>query len=86
VNYAKDWQPAEVTAEDLIGNISRGYAYSAQFVDGYRKTPNFIRCGILAADFDHGPSLDEALESAFIRQHAAFIYTTASHTAENRRH
>jgi hypothetical protein len=86
VNYAKGWQPVDVTAEDLIGNISQGRAYSAQFVGGYRKTQNFIRCGILAADFDHGPSLEEALKHEFIQNYASFIHTTASHTAERNRY
>ncbi|SHI13573.1 plasmid replication protein, CyRepA1 family [Bradyrhizobium erythrophlei] len=86
VNYAKDWQPMDVIDEDFIGHISQGRAYSAQFVDGYRKTRNFIRCGFVAADFDGGPSLEEALDHAFIRQHASFVHTTASHTAVKHRY
>lgn len=85
VNYAKNWQPVSATPEDLIGHITLGHAYSAQFVGGYRKATKFISTGFLAADVDHGLTLQEANDHAFVRHHGALIHTTASHTEEKHR-
>jgi hypothetical protein len=85
VNYAKNWQPVDVTPEELIAHITLGQAYSAQFIGGYRKATKFVCAGFLAADVDRGLTLQDADDHAFVRHHAALIHTTASHTEQNHR-
>jgi hypothetical protein len=85
VNYAVAWKPSEVTEANLIAHIRQGFAFTAQFRDGYRKTANFICSDFVAADFDDTLTLEEAKASPFIQQHCAFLYTTPSHTADHHR-
>ena len=40
VNHATDWQNTSLTLDELIQSIQDGYAFSAQFKIGYRKTTN----------------------------------------------
>jgi hypothetical protein len=85
VNYAVAWKPSEVTEANLITHIRQGFAFTAQFRDGYRRTANFICSDFVAADFDDTLTLEEAQASPFIQQHCAFLYTTPSHTTEHHR-
>jgi FkbM family methyltransferase len=68
-----------------VRKIGLGHAFSAHFKDGYRKTPNFICSDVIAADIDRDWTIEEMLEADFIRENAAFLYTTASHTPERHR-
>jgi hypothetical protein len=79
------WIANEIDLDMWIQHVTAGHAFAPQFKDGYRKGGNFICAGFLAADFDEGVTLDEARNNAFINAHAAFIYTTASHTNESHR-
>lgn len=85
INYAINWEPSEVTAEELIAHIRQGFAFTAQFRDSYRKTANFICSDFVAADFDGTMTLDEAQALPFVRQHCSFLYTTPSHTTDHHR-
>lgn len=85
INYAVDWQPCEITAAELIVHIRQGFAFTAQFRDGYRKTANFICSDVVAADIDGTMTLEEAQALPFVREHCSFLYTTPSHTADHHR-
>jgi hypothetical protein len=85
VNLGKGWEPFELSAEEIVERIGRGFAMAPQYRGGHRKTVNFTCSGFLAADVDHGLTLEEAKDHAFVRHHAALIHTTASHTEEKHR-
>jgi hypothetical protein len=82
VNFGKGWEPRELSVSEFAETIARGFAVAPQYHGGRRKTANFMRVGFLAADVDRGQTIEEARDNAFVRQHAALIHTTASHTAE----
>jgi hypothetical protein len=84
-NHGRGWEPVEVSAPEYADAVSLGWAISAQFLSGHRKTKNFICAGFLAADVDDGMTLQEAQDHAFVRHHAGFIHTTASHTEARHR-
>jgi hypothetical protein len=84
-NHGKGWNPFELTAPEVGETIRLGLPISAQFLNGHRTTGNFKCVGVLAADVDDGMTLQEAQDHAFVRLHAGFIHTTASHT-EARHH
>jgi hypothetical protein len=85
VNLGKGWEPFELSADEIAERIGRGLAMAPQYRGGHRKTANFICSSFLAADVDHGMTLQEAQDHAFVRHHAAFIHTTVSHTEEKHR-
>lgn len=71
----------------LVSAIQHGHAYTAQH-NRYRKATNFICGQHVALDFDTGDyrsSFDYLLQDDFIKNHAAVLHTTSSHTAENPR-
>lgn len=82
VNQSNGFIPADLTPEQLADSISKGYAFSYQFENAHRKADNFICSDIIAADFDAGMTLDEALNNEFFINNASILYTTASHTPE----
>ena len=82
VNHATDWQNTSLTLDELIQSIQDGYAFSAQFRFGYRKTTNFICSDMIAADIDSSWTIEQILAEPFVKNNAAFLYTTASHTGE----
>lgn len=85
VNQSKAFKPADLTPQQLADSVSNGFAFSYQFKKSYRKTDNFICSDIIAADFDGGMTLDEALHDEFFINNASILYTTARHTPENNR-
>ena len=85
LNPAKNWQNLDLTADELAQHIKLGHAFSAHFRESHRKTQNFICSGFAAADIDGTLSIDEALEFSFVRDFAAILYTTPSHTNEKNR-
>ncbi len=81
-----------LTARGLLEEIRRGHAFAATHrklrhrrADGnmsrYRCRENFLSAQHLALDFDDRGFAD-LLAEPFIRDHAAFLYTTASHTPD----
>jgi len=84
-NLAENWQPMELTLDGFIGHVRKGHAFSAHYRERYRKTANFICSDVVAADVDGGMTIAEALEIPFVRDNAAFLYTTPSHTDEHPR-
>ena len=84
-NHGKGWNPFDLTAPEVEETIRLGLPISAQFLNGHRKTKNFKCAGVLAADVDDGMTLQEAQDHAFVRHHAGFVHTTASHTEARHR-
>jgi hypothetical protein len=84
-NHGRGWEPVEVSAPEFENAVSLGWAISAQFLNGHRKTENFICVGFLAADVDDGITLKAALDHAFVRHHGGLIHTTASHSEARHR-
>lgn len=82
---ASGWQNFEQTAEFLLQHIVAGFAFAPHYRDGYRKGPNFIQAGFLAADFDGTSTIEKARDHAFIRAYSGFLYTTASHSDDEHR-
>ncbi len=85
IPYATGFRSIDVSIDELIDLIKKGYAFSAQFKNGYRKTENFICSDFVAVDIDSGLTLEEAKSNEFIQSNALFIYTTPSHTEKANR-
>lgn len=85
INLAANWVQHKLTCEQLLDHIRAGHAFSAHFKNEYRKSDNFICSDVIAADIDHGFTLEEALDDIFIKTYASFIYTTPSHTDDHHR-
>lgn len=81
-NQSRGFKPFDLTPQELADCISQGYALSYQFKNSHRKADNFTCSDIIAADFDAGITLDEALTNDFFINNASILYTTASHTPE----
>jgi hypothetical protein len=79
-NHGKGWDPFELLAQQFDESIRLGLPIAPQYRGGHRKTLNFEKAGFLAADVDHGMTLEEVQDHAFVRHHAGLIHTTASHT------
>ncbi len=76
---ASDFVNVEMTQQELADHINNGHPFCAQHKNR-RKRSNFLGSDVLAVDIDKGMRLDDVLNSAFVRQHAAIVYTTPSHT------
>jgi len=74
------FQNVDITADQLAAYVQRGHAFCAQHKNGWRRSANFTTSGFLAADIDHGLTLEAAIADPFVQQYASFIYTTPSHT------
>lgn len=85
VNLAMDWLPSNVTADDLANHVTSGFAFTAHFKDGYRRTTNFECADFIAADFDGTMRIEDALVLPYVQKYASFIYTTPSHREEEHR-
>ena len=79
-SYAEGFKNEELISAEIIEHIKKGYPFTAHFADGYRRTENFVCSDFIAADIDSGLTIQEALDSAFIKNFAAFVYTTPSHS------
>ncbi|MBS7803166.1 hypothetical protein KIH24_01120 [Rhizobiales bacterium TNE-4] len=80
--YAEGFIASELTISEFINHVRRGYAFTAHFEDGYRRTENFVCSDFIAADIDSGLTVQEALGSPFIQDFATFLYTTPSHSED----
>lgn len=77
----EEFSNLELTIKEIAGQISFGHPFCAQH-KGRRKSANFIRSDVLAVDIDEGMLISEAMAHPFVRDHAAIVYTTPSHTDE----
>ena len=85
VNQALNWHSVELTLDNLISEIGKGKAFSAQFKGGHRKGSNFSCSDVIAVDIDGGLSIEDALDNSYITSNASFLYTTPSHTETEHR-
>lgn len=85
LSLGKGWESVDYSINQLESSVKKGFAFSAQFVDGHRSRNKFKEAGFLAIDIDEGMSLDDALENDYIKSNASLIYTTPNHTADNNR-
>lgn len=76
------YQNADLNQEELAESINQGFAFCAQHKDGHRKSANFTEAGFLAVDIDSGLSVQAALDNSFVKDYAAILYTTPSHTED----
>lgn len=82
-----DFKNVDIPIEEFIKAIQHGYSYTAQHRN-YRKADNFVFGQHIGLDFDTDDatsSIDYLSTVQFIRDHAALIHTTASHTDEHPR-
>ena len=80
--YQSSFTSCDFDRSELASSIRAGNAFASQF-NGTRKKENFKQTGYIAADFDSGFSLTEALQDEFILNTASFIYTTPNHRVGN---
>ncbi len=84
-HQSKDFEALDLTTNEFVAQVNEGHAFSYQFENNHRKAENFICSDIIAADFDDGMTLEEAMNNEFFIDNASFLYTTSSHTSENNR-
>ncbi|VVG72075.1 hypothetical protein PAP18089_03067 [Pandoraea apista] len=82
---AQAWNTVDFSIDDLVNHVREGHAFSYVYRDSKRHSDNFERADYLMVDIDHKegkPSLqiDDARDSAFVKQYGGVIYTTCSHT------
>lgn len=74
----------EVSLLGLVALVNDGHPFCAQHRES-RKDENFLCSDVFAVDIDDGTTYEEALVHPFVKQHAAFIYKTPSHTEQHHR-
>ncbi|RVA05351.1 hypothetical protein [Mesorhizobium sp. M7A.F.Ca.US.001.02.1.1] len=79
--FALGWENVELTLTELMAEIGAGVAYCAQ-LRGRRRAANFLATDVVSVDVDSGMSIRDALDDPIIKENAAFLYTTVSHTPE----
>lgn len=77
------FENVELNRRELAEKIKQGCAICAQ-LNGPRSSEHFLCSGFIGLDFDEGWTLEEALNDQFIKNHAAIIYTTASHRKDGK--
>lgn len=84
LSYAGAFRRAEGTFSDLAAHISKGYPWMPALLDEgsrrYQDRANFAE--IVAADVDHGMTMDEALQQPFIAAHCGLAIESSSSTPE----
>lgn len=83
-SLASGWTNASFTIAGFAAHIDQGHPFCPQHKHR-RLSRNFLAADFLGVDIDHGTRLDAALNDAFVKQYAALVYTTPSHTAEHNR-
>jgi hypothetical protein len=83
--FNKAFHPEIHMPESLLDEIAVGHSFCA-VMSSYRNSDNFVSSQTLALDYDSGNlSIDELMADDFIANHASFIYSTLSHTEDNRK-
>jgi len=86
--HTSSFDPQEISVDELMTAIRKGYSFSAEMEDGYRNGDNFISAQHLGLDFDtedENSSLAVLVNDPFIKEYSTFLYTSASHTPEKPR-
>jgi hypothetical protein len=84
--YWGDFEERFLSAHQLAVEVWRGHAFCALFGES-RKYDDFIGAWHMCLDFDdnHGHTLKSICENEFVMEHASFVHTTTSHTADKPR-
>jgi len=82
---ANGWEFAGVSIDYLIRAIQAGFAYSACYKHGIRKTANFLGTNLASIDIDGTNTIDEAIAQEFSQKYLTAFYTTCSHNSEEQR-
>lgn len=85
VNHATDWEAVSLSRPEMIATLCNGHAFSAQYSNGYRKSDNFLRTNVIAADIDSAWTIEQAMSLPFVRDYGSFLYTTPSHSDDHHR-
>lgn len=85
INQALDWRSVQLDIDNIIKEVQKGRAFSAQFKGGHRKSSNFICSDVIAVDIDRGMLIDDALTNPYISSNASFLYSTPSHRENEHR-
>lgn len=81
--YARGFRNVELTLEQFIRCVAvKGHSYCVQLKNGVRRKENFLASNIISVDIDGGYTSDRLLARPLVRDNAAVVYTTASHTQE----
>ena len=84
-SFGDDWRQSEGELSDLEAHVSAGGAFiGAAMSSGHRSSQAFAGSQLAVVDIDHGLSIDNFLKLP-LAVHAAWVYTTCSHTEEENR-
>ena len=84
--FAQGFETYEVSCDEFLQLVTSGIAFSYAFTGDTRKSEYFSQAHCLCVDVDGGLSLNQAESNAYIRNSAAFIYTTPSHSPDVHRY
>jgi len=84
--FYKTFKEEAVTLQELAAHIMKGYSYIPPYKNGRRIEANYTGAYHVAFDFDaEGAGLKTLDAIPLVRDFAAFLHSTPSHTAENPR-
>ncbi len=84
--FGDSFIPSEVTIEELVQHILSGKAFTLGYFKGrHRNRKSFVSSQLMALDFDHDVSVQQALADPFISAYAFLVYPTPSSTIEHPR-
>ena len=84
--FSIGFENAELTMKEIAEVIDLGCAISYQYIDGKRKTENFICTDFLAVDIDHGIKIQDMEKNSIFKKYCSMIYVTPSHTPDEHRY
>jgi hypothetical protein len=80
--FASGWIQKNGTLQDLRNHVTSGDAFiAAAMTSDHRTAAAFSRASLAAVDIDNGLTIEE-FRAHPLAEHAAFVYTTASHKPE----
>lgn len=80
--YGEYWKTQDLTIEELMTHIKKGYAWMPSLLDGSREKDNVVSSELLVFDFDKDVTLDEILELPIVQKYAALVHTSTRHTED----
>jgi len=86
IYFSIGFENAELTMKEIAEVIDLGCAISYQYIDGKRKTENFICTDFLAVDIDHGIKIQDMEKNSIFKKYCSMIYVTPSHTPDEHRY
>jgi len=78
----KTYENISCSLDQLAEFINLGTSFCSQHSGNWRKSANYLPSNILAVDIDQGLTIDDAMASPFVQNHAAILYTTVNHSDE----